>query len=756
MKVTQTEQRSFLTKVLLTYLATIVVPSVIAGIVGLSLFFNLLKNQALLEQRRLALSLGKSLEAELRSFSQRVSTVVKLTNFPTGDLLQATLSGILPSLNGIPQIAVFTQEKHILAQAASESLPSLVLTVDFEAPAADGSTHSVEFFTSHLGAPRAFFRMPIDNHRFFLADIELRDWAKWLRQGVRLDSPMLVALLPRYGLKGEAIRLYDEGLGELQSKETWRKLSAFQGFRSNELVGRLPDGSYMLQFVDVPSIFLPNKTWARLLVALPESYIYGSWWSALWCVLAGLALIWSAGLVIVIRFARILSERIDEVSVALQDLAAGNRSQLPGRGEYRELEQLNRTFNSMVESFGVTLVRTRVMQRVLLELYNCRDRDGLMRKALEMISTQCKADVAWFLPAGPGTALIWRNHQVLEISTAEIKSQWNESSTQHCLHFNVKNGSAHFGDIAAVYRHSPGEVVESTLHAVVGLIEAAVTKTEIMNQAAISTSKEEFLNSIQRALGPDQRVKKPNDRLAFFQHPTPRLIGEWMYLIDAPGKLYILIGDMEGDGPLQALARVALRFAIGAIENVIHLSTADSGLMPLEIRSILASTITQIWPDWQLKISFSIARIDFNTGEAFWCNDGQKMPISVVAGDGLNAVTQFKAHSRADSINESDKGGMAECRQEGYRLQPNETLIFHSDFLRVSKHLKPEVFERIFERGLQQSRAVGNAENLCEEILAMVRFYTQDSPLNDRFCLVVVQMPQSRNLNLSDNSGSVA
>ena len=742
MKVSQTDQRSFLTKVLVTYLLMIVVPSLIAGVVGLGLFFAHLRDQALLEQRRLAWSLGRSLDAELRGFSQRVSTVVRLTNFPTHGSLQSTLNHMLPSLNGIPQIAVFTKEKQILAHAATESIPSLMLAVDFEVPATDGSTHSVEFFTSPLGVPRVFYRMPIDNQRFFLADIELRDWTNWLRQSVVLEGPMIVALLPRYGLKGEAIRLYDGGLKDFRPQATWERLTSLQDFRSSEVVGHLSDGSYSLQFFDVPSIFMASRPWARLLVALPDSYIYRSGWIALWCMVGMLALIWGGGLFIVIRFARNLTAPIDEVSVALRELAAGKLILLPVKNGNLELEKLKHAFNSMGESFGVTQVRTRVMQKVLLELYNCHNHDVLMRKAVEMICTQCKADVAWFLPAGPGAGLTWQNHQVIDLSKAEIKSQWTESSTQHVLHFNLKNGPAHFGDLAAIYTQSPSEVIESTLHAVVALIESSLTKIEIMNQSAISRTNEEFLNRIQSAMIPDQRHKKTNDRLASYQNPSPRLIGEWMHLIDAPasGKLYILIGDMEGDGPLQALARIALRCAVSAIETVIKRSTADSALSPLEIRSILASSITQIWTNNQLKMSCIIARVDFNTGEALWCNDGQKLPISVVAGDKLNSVTQFVVHPQGYSIGRFDKGSAAEYRQESYRLQPNEALIFHSDFLRTTKHLKSEVFDRILERGLQQSRSVGNAESLCEEILAMVRFYTQDSPLDDRFCLVVVQM----------------
>ena len=742
MKVSQTEQRSLLTKVLVTYLVTTVVPSLIAAVVGLGLFFSYLSDQALQEQRRLAWSLGKSLDTELRSFSQRVSTVVRLTNFPTQDSLQATLNHILPSLNGIPQIAVFTKEKQILAHAATESIPSLMLEVDFEAPATDGSTHSVEFFTSPRGAPRIFYRMPIDSQRFFLADIELRDWANWLRQSQVLEGPVLVALLPRYKLKGEAIRLYDGGLEDFRPQATWGALASLQDFRSNEVVGHLSEGSYRLQFFDLPSILVAGRPWARLLVAVPESYIYRSWWIALWCMAGGLAVIWAAGLFLALRFARNLQTPIAEVAVALRELAAGKLSLLPVQSGNLELEKLKHAFNNMGESFGVTQVRTRVMQRVLLELYNCHNHDVLMRKAVEMICTQCKAEAAWFLPAGSGPGLMWQNRQVIGVSKAEIKSQFTDDSTQHVLHFNLRNGSAHFGDLAAIYKQSPGEVVESTLHAVVALIETSLTKIEIMNQAAISRTKEEFLNSIQGATTTFESYKKTNHRLAFHHHPSPRLIGEWMHIIDAPasGKLYLLIGDMEGDGPLQALARIALRCAVIAIEAVVHRSTADSGLLPLEIRSVIASSIAQIRTDNQLKMSCMIARVDFNTGEVLWCNDGQRMPISVVAGEELNAVTQFVALTQDDLIGRSDKGSAAECRQESYRLQQNEALIFHSDFLSATKHLKPEVFDRILDRGLQQSRSIGNAEILCDEILAMVRFYTQDSPLDDRFCLVVVQM----------------
>ncbi len=742
MKVSQTDQRSLLSKVLVTYLLTIIVPSLIAGVVGLGLFFVHLRDQALLEQRRLAWSLGKSLDTELRSFSQRVSTVVRLTNFPTQDSLQATLNRILPSLNGIPQIAVFTKEKQILAHAATEAIPSLMLNVDFETPATDGSTHSATFFTSPLGAPRIFYRMPIDDQRFFLADIELRDWANWLQQSKVLEGPVLVALLPRYGLKGEAIRLYDGGLKEFRPQATWGALTSLQDFRSREVVGHLSDGSYRLQFFDLPSIFVADRPWARLLIALPESYIYRSWWIALWCMAGGLTLIWATGLFLALRFARNLQTSIAEVAVALRELAAGKLSLLPVQSGNLELEKLKHAFNSMGESFGVTQVRTRVMQKVLLELYNCHNYDVLMRKAVEIICSQCKADVAWFLPAGSGPGLIWRNRQVIEVSKAEIKSQLTESSTQHVLHFNLKNGLAHFGDLAATYRQSPGEVVESTLHAVVALIETSLTKTEIMNQVAISRTKEEFLNSIQGAITTHRKYKKTNHRLAFHQHPSPRLIGEWMHLIDATvsGKLYILIGDMEGDGPLQALARIALRCALSAIEAVVHCSTAESGLLPLEIRSVIASSIAQIATDNQIKMSCIIARVDFSTGEVLWCNDGQKLPISVVAGEELNSVTQFVAQTEDDLIGRLDKGSAAECRQESYRLRQNEAVIFHSDFLSATKHLKPEVFDRILERGLQQSRSIGNAEILCDEILAMVRFYTQDSPLDDRFCLVVVQM----------------
>ena len=758
-KVSQTDQRSFLPKVLVTYLVTAVVPSLIAGALGLGLFFAHLRDQAVLEQRRLAWSLGKSLEAELRGFSQRVSTVVRLTTFSTNDSLQATLNHMLPSLNGIPQIAVFTKEKQILAHAATESIPSLMLTVDFETPATDGSTYSVGFFTSPSGAPRIFYRMPIDSQRFFLADIELRDWANWLRQSPLLEAPVLVALLPRYKLQGEAIRLYDGGHKDFRPRATWGALTSLQDFRSSDVVGRLSGGSYRLQFLDLPSIVASDGPWARLLVALPESYIYRNWWIALWCMAGGLALIWAAGLFLALRFARNLRTHIAEVAVALQELAAGKLSLLPVQSGNLELEKLKHAFNSMGESFGVTQVRTRVMQKVLLELYNCHNHDVLMRKAVEMICTQCKADVAWFLPAGSGPGLMWQNRRVIDVPKAEIKSQLNDYSSQYVQHFNLKNGSAHFGDLAAIYGQSPGEVVESTLHAVVALIETSLTKTEIMNQAAVSRTNEEFLNRIQIAMAPDQRHIKTNGRLASYQHPSPRLIGEWMHLIDVPasGKLYILIGDMEGDGPLQALGRIALRCAVSAIETLVHRTTAGSGgLLPLEIRSIIGSSVIQIWKDQQIKMSCIIARIDFNTGEVLWCNDGQKMPISVVAGDKLNSVTQFVAPPQGDSTDRSDEGGATECRQESYRLQPNEAVIFHSDFLSTSKHLKPEVFSRILERGLQQSRSIGNAENLCDEILAIVRFYTQDSALDDRFCLAVVQMGLSHHTDFSDNSGSVA
>jgi serine phosphatase RsbU (regulator of sigma subunit)/HAMP domain-containing protein len=464
-------------------------------------------------------------------------------------------------------------------------------------------------------------------------------------------------------------------------------------------------------------------------------------------------------LVSVLWTARRVTKPLARVVRAAESFAAGQFETRTKVARVEEVGAVGAAFNKMGEALEVSQLRTRVLYRAINELFALSDLDSVLKVAVELACTQCRAEVAWFVPAATGREIayaddtvfiglhgwIWKNHRLATLAAADEAGAWTAVPGDRMFDFTMKSRGQSIGVLRVAYREAPDETMESVLHAMMALVESAIVKQEAIRRSAFVRTELEMAEAVQRNIYAENVPKRAGTRLSYQYEPASRLGGDWFALFEAPheDRLFLIIGDVSGQGLTQGLVTTAVK---GALDVVRHLVTAGhtdghATFGPASILTLLESVVRNVAGSSGLAMTCLAAEFDFVKREVKVCNAGHTFPIHVRPGSVANEVRHLHENQQPMLGHAAETAHKYE--DVTYPLAEGDMVVVYSDGLAQARTLKSPVFGRILFRGLRTPRAGSaplTAETLKSDIMAMFRFYTQAQPIEDDVCFLVVEM----------------
>jgi len=136
------------------------------------------------------------------------------------------------------------------------------------------------------------------------------------------------------------------------------------------------------------------------------------------------------------------------------------------------------------------------------------------------------------------------------------------------------------------------------------------------------------------------------------------------------------------------------------------------------------------------------AEIDFRNGTLKACNASHTFPILVRENDPENVARHLHKGQQRMLGAGMGEDGEAPFASVTYPLQAGDLLVMYTDGLSEAKSLKSGIFGRFLFRSLKHPRSFASAGELRDEILAMFNYYTQQVPIEDDVCFLVVKLPE--------------
>lgn len=597
-------------------------------------------------------------------------------------------------------------------------------------------------------APFFYVGARLANGRYLVAEVTPSSWSNLVRSTVDERQDLLVGLYPisktanvvRLSAR-EHLPLSHDHLQQLKGDSSWIEVAGTRYLATAQRVNRLN---------------------VAFVVARSEAAILGQVRMASVVFSGAVALVAGLLLLTLGLYSRRVSRSVDGVVTAAEALTEGKldarvTASASGPGEFEDLEN---KFNRMTDALQRAQLRIRVLNRTMSETFTCKDGDALFKKAVEIVCTQCRGDMAWFLPTTEGHSVafadasvfvglhawLWRNHRIVSMD-AEARSSWESEaerrSNDKVFSFVLKYQSRELGVLKVAYRSNPSEEMISLLHEVVALVEASLLKLEQVKLSAMVSTELEVADAVRRTVAEDGVPMSMRSRVAFHYEPSSRLGGDWFNVFqDERGeRLYVVIGDVTGNGLVQGMVTTAVKGALDSISRLAHCQALE-GFGPAMIMSLLESVVRRVAGSSELAMSCLAIEVDFVRKELRACNAGHTFPLLVRPAGETNVVSQLHKDQQP-SLGQA--GSEAHVYTDSvYELANDDILVIYSDGLSQAKALKSPIFGRFLFRSLRERRSEQDPQKVKDDILDMFRYYTQGRRIEDDVCFLVVQVEDRR------------
>lgn|GEM_PF-4205712 len=703
----------------------VVCPCLLICTVGLFLLRNHELAEAELASQHLVDSVGQDLEAEVRSLSGQAITGSR-----------SRLSGLKSKVE-LPGLRFYAPE-----DLHKDSGP----TVSFLPQNSDGTRESDSFRELRDGSPGFFFQSQRQRGIDWIVEISLANWVKKLSVALRPGTPIFIALVPLNQYEAPVV-LFDHIRPEVNRIELQKLI------QESSRTGSVSDGlslggaNYVMREHKIPRIGILNPKkesdyWSKLIVLVPHAYIYRQWWSSFWLVIVALAIVTLVGPVLVLGSLRRqflgLQQTIDELR-GLGKVQA-DRSLLANEGPY--LAAIADEFRGMSRALSEQQLRARTMNRVISELAECSDQRTIITRAVELIGTQCRAEITVFVPVVGSSGIIWQNHKLFEIDLGELTNLINTKPNNQRLTFQIRPGPSSLGFVTAIFAEPMSEIIESLTHLVFGQIDNALNRLSALERTSDEKSKSNLLAHLNEVESYQLTTQTSSGAVATYARSVDELPSGWIEWLEFDDRRVIVtLGNLRTETVLARLIAMTVRSSIRSLSRLVDGTDSELFCQISKIEALLETLLYDQFKIPKDRCEFIIATLDRKSSR-----------LEVVSHEFPSPLIVSQSH-------EGNSVAVLECglKAIGLNLPQNSSVIFYSDSINGAQNLRAGIFQRLLRRGLEQTTVpAGRAPQLRDEIAALWNYYVQQSSGNERVHILCLSAQSLESYYEAPGAGSAA
>jgi hypothetical protein len=622
-------------------------------------------------------------------------------------------------------------------------------TVGFLQMNSDGTRESDSFRYLRDGAPGFFLQAQKQRGTDWVAEVSLAAWVKKLAVGIQPGAPILIALMPLNQLNQyeTPVVVFDHLGPEANRVYLPRLMNEASRVGIGDTSLSVDGQGFVLRQHKIPRVgtLNPKKDsdyWARLTVFVPHSYIYRQWWSSFWLVMMALAIVTIVGPILVLGSLRRqfvgLQQTIEEVRGVGKGQAG--KSTLANEGPY--LAAIADEFMIMARILSEQQLRARAMNRVISELAECSEQKAVIARAVELIGTQCRAEITVFVPAVGNTGIIWQNHKLLEIELAELTDLINKKPSNQRLTFQIRPGPSTLGFITAIFAEPLSEIIESLTHLVFGQIDNALNRLLALERVSEERAKSRLLSQLKHVEGSQFTSQSQSGQVATYLRSVDEHPSGWVEYIEcANHRVIVTLGNLRIDTVLAHIVAMNIRSSVKSIGSLVsetgNISAWDIG----KIEAIFEAVLFEQFKVPRDRCEFIIGLLDRKDGQLQILNHEFPKPLLVTQGATGNSVVAIGAESQVAQLTLPRQG----------------SIVFYSDSINGTHNLRAGIFQRLLHRGLEQTAVpVGQAPQIRDEIAALWNYYVQQSSGYERVHILCLSTGQSMGHIEGPGTGSAA
>ncbi len=706
----------------------VVLPCLVVSAIGLYLLRRHELFEAVSSSQHLVDSLGQDLESEIRSLVGQVRSLSAAAVIAKSQPTEKT-----------PLLKFYTTD-----YIQGDSGP-VVAFVTSQGP---GIRESKSFVRLRNGAPGFFLHEQSQRSPDRVVEVSLQHWAQKVGLVVQPGVPLILAILPEVNMADPPVLVLDQRFAEGRRADPALVLAAVSRVETGREDLLVEGESYVSRFHKVSSISVKSdkfgpRSWARLVILIPHEYLYRQWWRSFWLVLTALTFITVAGPLLILGGLRRQFNGLQQVLEETRGIGKGKIRDPALHDDGHELAAIAGEFRGMAYSLAEQQLRARTSNRVIAELSECSDQKAIIARAVELIGTQCRAQVTAFVPASGSTAVLWHEHKLIEVEVGEVSDLISAHPSNQRLTFQIRPGPATLGFITAVFADPLNELIESLTHLVFGQIDNALSRLATLSQMIDEKSKSRLLNYLDGLDGNQSVSHAKSTQIATYQRSVDGHPIGWVDFIECGevGCIFTL-GNLKVDNLLARIVATNIRASIRSIAAFVREVPSFSEKEVQIVNEVLASVLFGQFNVPKEEALYLVGVLDNKSGELTILNFGFPDPLFVTQGVDGNRVEPIPAsNAQLKSINLSD----------------NSAIVFHSDSINGANNLRAGVFNRLLQRGLQQTTVpVFQTALLRDEIVALWAYYAQQASGDEQVQFLCVSSKKSISDTIADGSGSAA
>jgi serine phosphatase RsbU (regulator of sigma subunit) len=398
-----------------------------------------------------------------------------------------------------------------------------------------------------------------------------------------------------------------------------------------------------------------------------------------------------------------------------------------------------------------------ILNQAILDIFSCSDTDSLIRTTMLLTHKVCGVDAGWFLgktqttataeeekASSPAPLVCVRGH-TFEATEHEVEPHIGHENDR-TFTFPIKSRYRTVGEMTLAFDTVPDPSVTSLLKSLMSLATLAMIRQSFIRETAFIAAELQVAETVQRSMLPDESKLPVKAAVAYHYEPVLRVGGDWFSIIESRDgdSLYIILGDVTGHGLAQGLVTTAMAGAINIVEAIIH--EFGGGLSrPSQIVTQLNNVIGKIAGKSNLRMTCVAAKIDFKKMQLFICNAGHTFPVllrqergELAKVESLSKLQQYML-GEPNLINEDHS-----YTDAVYDLGEHDQLIFYTDGLTEAVDKEGKAFARKFHRHFSKQKASRNVQQVKDDLIKLLRGHTDEVPVKDDICLVVVSKKQEK------------
>lgn len=727
-----------LRKMVMTLLPACVLPLLVFGIFALRSHYTNLDQSARKTHADISTLITTLLDQDVRRHLALLDLGAR--ELEIGDNTKVALQNLRETSDDIARIFVLSKTLDVLAAEPPAATTPAERFTWIKAGSRDDKKPVIAFAETSQ-APAIFVARSLSDGRYVVFEVALKGWVNVAKTTIDGHPSLYAALMPR-----DRPESFMRLSGEAPFEPTANDLARIKAGTSEMTIRGDETNVFMVTQQRVETLGIDLLLAEPMAVALegPRGVlaIYG------WLLVLSLA----GAVSLIVYIASSIAQPIVELTEATLAVAEGRFEVRAPSQRSDEIGILGEAFNRMGDTLQSSQQRTRILYRAINDLFSLSDVDSVLKKAVEIACTQCRADAAWFVPHHFGREIpyaeeavfiglhgwLWKNHVGTTLVQDHVDDVWQRVEGDRVYSFIIRNQGADIGELKIAYHKTPDETLESIMHAMVGLVEATIAKQDTIRRSALVSTELEMAEAVQRNVLADNVATRSKHRVSFHYEPASRLGGDWFYLIENPDRdsVFVIIGDVTGQGLTQGLVTTAVKGALDAVKELIRSGRGIDIGGPAGLMALIASVVKRVAGANDLMMTSLVAEIDFTQRQMRLCNAGHTFPILVRRGDDANEVTHL--HRNQQSF--LGFGEEHSYEETAYLLSPDDVIVIYSDGLSSAKNVKRPIFGRILFRGLRERQQRIDAVKVRDDIVTMFRYYTQGRAIDDDVCFLVVHV----------------